>query len=51
MFSDSPNTRRATPERVLLLFTAFVLLASLSMIRDCRRREQLESAVPAPAAP
>ena len=46
MFSDSPNTRRATPERVLLLFAAFVLLAALSAVRDSRRRAELEHAVP-----
>lgn len=46
MFSDSPNIRRATPERVLLLFAAFLLLAALSSVRDWRRRAELESAVP-----
>ena len=50
MFSDSPNTRRATPERVLLLFAAFALLAALSAVRDCRRRHQLETTVPAQEA-
>jgi len=46
VFSDSPNTRRATPERVLLLFVAFALLAAVSTVRDCRRRDRLESTVP-----
>jgi|GEM_PF-2287884 len=51
MFSNSPNTRRATPERVLLLFAAFALLAALSTVRDCRLRERLESAVPVATDP
>jgi hypothetical protein len=42
----SPNIRRATPERVLLLFIAFLLLAAVSAVRDCRRRDLMESSVP-----
>ncbi len=44
----SANTRRATPERTLLIFAAFVLLAAVSAVKDCRRREALEQVVPAP---
>jgi hypothetical protein len=51
MFFNSPNTRRATPERVLTLFAAFMLLTALSTVRDCRRRDQLETAVPVSLAP
>jgi hypothetical protein len=51
MFFNSPNTRRATPERVLILFAAFMLLTALSTVRDCRRRGQLETAVPVTPAP
>ena len=50
MFHHSPNTRRATPERVLLLFAAFVLLAAFSATRDARRRATLEHAVPVSSA-
>lgn len=46
VFTHSPNSRRATPERVLLLFAAFVLLAAISAVRDARRRATLEHAVP-----
>lgn len=46
----SANTRRATPERTLFVFAAFVLLAAVSAVRDCQRRETLERAAPvAPA--
>ena len=44
------NTRRATPERTLFLFAAFALLAAISAVKDCRRRPQLEQAVPVSAA-
>jgi hypothetical protein len=40
------NTRRATPERTLLLFVAFVLLAAVSAVKDCRQRTQFEQTVP-----
>jgi hypothetical protein len=40
------NLRRATPERVLLLFAAFALLAAISAVKDCRRRSEIEQTVP-----
>jgi len=51
MFSDLANARRATPERVLLIFTAFVLLAAVAAVRDCRNRTRIETAVPVPGLP
>jgi hypothetical protein len=41
----SLNTRRSTPERALLVFAAFALLAAIAAVRDCRRRPRLEEAV------
>lgn len=40
------NIRRATPERTVFIFAAFVLLAAVSALKDCQRRDQLETAVP-----
>lgn len=47
----SANTRRATPERTLFIFAAFVLLVAVSAVKDCRRRADLETAVPIPSKP
>jgi hypothetical protein len=40
------NTKRFTPERILLIFTAFLALAAIVSVRDCRSRSRLEWSVP-----
>jgi hypothetical protein len=44
------NTRRATPEKVLFVFAAFLLLAVIVSVRDCRARDRIEWSVPVSAA-
>jgi len=51
MIADTPNTRRATPERVLWFFTAFALLAAVAAVRDSNRRNTLETTSPVTELP
>jgi hypothetical protein len=44
--SMARNTKRFTPERILLIFTAFLALAAAVSVRDCRARSRLEWTVP-----
>lgn len=44
------NPRRFTPEKVLFIFAAFLLLAVLASVRDCRERDRLEWIEPRPAS-